>query len=40
MTPICEARKVWRTSSEPTASSTSSGASMPCMASRSSSIAR
>ena len=38
--PTREARKIWRTSAEPSASSTSSGASMPCIASRSSSIAR
>ena len=37
---VREARKIARTSAVPTVSSTSSGASMPCMASRSSSIAR
>ena len=40
MTPIREARKVWRISTMPTVSSTSSGSSMPCMASRRSSKAR
>jgi hypothetical protein len=39
MTPIFEARKVWRTSTSPTVSSTSSGASRPCIAARSSSSA-
>jgi hypothetical protein len=38
--PMRDARKVWRTSTWPTVSSTSSGSSMPCIAARSSSIAR
>jgi hypothetical protein len=38
--PTREARKIARTSTSPTVSSTSSGASMPSMASRSSSKAR
>ena len=40
MVPTREARKIWRTSTWPTVSSTSSGSSMPSMAARSSSIAR
>ena len=38
--PMREARNVWRTSACPIVSSTSSGSSMPCIAARSSSIAR
>ena len=38
--PMRDARKVWRTSAWPVVSSTSSGSSMPCIAARSSSIAR
>ncbi len=37
MTPIFEARKIWRISTVPTESSTSSGSSMPSIAARSSS---
>ena len=40
MTPMREARNVWRTSAVPIDSSTSSGSSRPCMAARSSSITR
>ena len=40
MTPMREARNVWRTSAVPIGSSTSSGSSRPCMAARSSSMTR
>ena len=38
--PTREARKSWRTSAWPSVVSTSAGSSMPCIAARSSSIAR
>ena len=38
--PIREALNSWRTSAWPSGVSTSSGSSMPCIAARSSSIAR
>ena len=38
--PIREARNIWRTSAWPSGVSTSVGSSMPCIAARSSSIAR